>query len=397
LDVKKKTLVSKLNKLQKLYEKEESTELLDQMVAAQADLDKVDRELNAPTIYLEDVMVERLAALLPLSGEQMSFYSSDAGAAIQNVLGKYNKDSRPDDHILLKSYSLEPFSQARLTREDVSLEAPWGSLLWITQPDKWAHLSKNEWLREGGFLPRCLLAKFECQAQYDDGTKKTVPDSLLQHYKAKFRELFNTYRLPVEKGEAPKIIRVTEESAEMMRRFHNEVVDIHRGTETTKVFVSRWVENAKRIAGVLHAAYFGAKAHEEPMHWAMVFYAIKAIRFFIDRQNALLSEHVEETENEDYERFRKKFQKSGQCMTMREIKRMRLSEKTVREWSDKIGTFKYWNHDGPDGTWLPVGVIAEKPILQITEVTGPNGAKTVYVHHCRISKESLENRLKTGA
>jgi len=397
LDVKKKALTGKLNKLSKLYEKEESDELLDQMVKAQAELDQVDRELNPPTIYLEDVTVERLAALLPLSGEQMTYYSSDAGAAIQNVLGKYNKDSRPDDHILLKSYSLEPFSQARLTREDVNLESPWGSLLWMTQPDKWEHLSKNQWLREGGFLPRCLLAEFECEPKDDDGTEKSVPQPLLDHYNAKFRAIFNAYRKPAETGEAPKIIKVSKYAAELMRKFHNEVAEYRRKNNAIDAFAARWVENAKRIAGALHAAYFGSKAHECELHWVMVHYAIKVMRWFMERQEKLLQNHVEETDNEDYERFRKKFAKVGRCMTMREIEKMRISEVTIRKWAEKIGTHKYWNHDGPNGTWKHEGVITEEPVLKITEVRNMNGSVTKYVHHYSIRPEELTNRQKNGA
>jgi Protein of unknown function (DUF3987) len=367
------------------------------MVKAQAELDQVDRELNPPTIYLEDVTVERLASLLPLSGEQMTYYSSDAGAAIQNVLGKYNKDSRPDDHILLKSYILEPFSQARLTREDVNLESPWGSLLWMTQPDKWEHLSKNQWLRERGFLPRCLLAEFECEPKDDDGTEKRVPQPLMDYYNEKFRAIFNAYRKPAEKGEAPKIIKASKYAAELMRKFHNEVAEYRRKNDAIDAFAARWVENAKRIAGVLHAAYFAHKAHEHELHWVTVHYAIKVMRWFMERQQKLLQDHVEEADNEDYERFRTKFTKLGRCMTMREIEKMRISEETIRKWAEKIGTHKYWNHDGPNGTWKHEGVLTEEPVLKITEGRNANGSVTKYVHHCSIRPEELSNRQKNGA
>jgi Protein of unknown function (DUF3987) len=136
LEAKKKILSSKLRRIEKDYEEEESEDLEFEMVKVQTELEQIQAKLEAPHLYLEDVTVERLAALLPLSNEQMSYFSSDAGAAIQNVLGKYNKDSRPDDHILLKSYSLEAFSQARQGRDDVNLKSPWGSLMWMTQPDK---------------------------------------------------------------------------------------------------------------------------------------------------------------------------------------------------------------------------------------------------------------------
>jgi Protein of unknown function (DUF3987) len=377
LDVKKKALTGKLNKLQKLFEKEESDELLEQMVKAQADLDQIDRELNAPTIYLEDTTVERLVELLPLSGEQMTYYSSDAGAAIQNVLGKYNKDSRPDDHVLLKSYSLEPFSQARITRDDVSLEAPCGNLLWMTQPDKWEHLSKNEWLREGGFLPRCLLAEFECEPKDDDGTEKSVPKPLTDYYNEKFRAIFNAYRLPIEKGETPKIIKVSKLAAELMRKFHNEVAEYRRKNNEIDAFAARWVENAKRIAGVLHAAYFGDKAHERELHWVMVHYAIKVIRFFMERQKKLLQSHVEETVTDAAEKFNKLWHANGGCITMREItNRLRMPESRIMEWVENSKTFECRNHDG---------TVTKEKKLKITSVRNPNGTFTTYVHYSRIS------------
>jgi len=96
LEAKKKILSSKLRRIEKDYETEESEDLEFEMVKVQTELEQIQAKLEAPHLYLENVTVERLAGLLPLSNEQMSYFSSDAGAAIQNVLGKYNKDSRPD-------------------------------------------------------------------------------------------------------------------------------------------------------------------------------------------------------------------------------------------------------------------------------------------------------------
>lgn len=360
LDAKKKVLTSKLNKLTKQSdnEGEDSDEILNQMVQLQTKLDEIERSLHAPTLYLEDVTVERLASILPITGEQMTYYSSDAGAAIQNILGKYNKDSRPDDHILLKSYSLEPFSQARLTRDDVNLESPWGSMLWMTQPDKWNHLSENEWLRDGGFLPRCLLAQFECEPQYDDGTNKTVPLPLLQHYNKRFRSLYKSYREPMETGSEPKIIKVSKEAAQMMRDFHNEITNYRRGADSMDAFAARWVENAKRIAGVLHASYFGSRAHEEPVHWVTVSYAIKAMRWFIDRQNDLMREAVDQKTSGDMQKLFDKLKRSGGFMTLKNLKNDHWSEIKVRTLAKASGG-----------------------MIQITEHANSNATKTVYVHN----------------
>jgi Protein of unknown function (DUF3987) len=373
LQADRKILTSKIAKLIKQSERDDSDSVRDQMVKAETELAKIEGQLQAPCIYLEDVTVERLADLLPLSGEQMSYFSSDAGAAIQNILGKYNKDSRPDDHVLLKSYSMEPFSQARLSREDVNLRAPWGSLLWLTQPDKWQHLVGNQWLREGGFLPRCLLAEFHCEPQFNNGEQKVVPTALLEHFNKRFCELFGAYREPVETGAESKTIIVSSMAAKMMRDFHNEIVARRRQSDSMDAFSARWVENAKRIAGVLHASYFGADAHNHELHWVTVLYAIKAIRWFMERQAALLNETVEKQAADEEEKFNRAYLKSAKCINLRDLARNQgITESKVRQWIEEMKTFENRNHDG---------TVTRFKKYAITEIRNPNRTLTKYFHH----------------
>jgi Protein of unknown function (DUF3987) len=149
---------------------------------------KVKAKLIRPMLYLDDGTPARVAMLMEGSAEQMSFHSSDAGTAIQNIMGRFNKDSRPDDGLLLKGYSGDTHSEARVGRPDIVLDNPWTSLSWITQPDKLDVVTGSTWLQEGGFLARCLIAKFPVQIEDEGEEKRQIPDLAIEPYEDDCRD-----------------------------------------------------------------------------------------------------------------------------------------------------------------------------------------------------------------
>jgi Protein of unknown function (DUF3987) len=228
------------------------------------------------------------------------------------------------------------------------------------------HLSGNEWLREGGFLPRCLFGEFKCEPQFDDGIEKCVPLALIQHYAKKFRGLYEAYRKAIGDGAEPQIITVNPDAARMMRNFHNEVTDYRRRNDEIDGFSARWVENAKRIAGVLHAEYYGAKAHEKPLQIEMVEYAIKVVRYFIGKQKELLAPIIEEAKDRDIEKFANLIKERSGCATMRELVRSKLSEEQIEEIIEMY-----------NGRYV------------ISEHENSNKTVTKYVHHENIGEPHL--------
>jgi hypothetical protein len=322
---------------------ETESELVDLYVSK----DALQWKLTRPTLYTEDATIQSVAVLMAANNEQLSFLSSDAGAAIQNLLGRYNKDSQPDDTLFVKSYSGEPFSQNRIGRDPIALKSTWASLLWMAQPDKWEHLVKSEWLMDGGFIPRCLLSRVEGEIRHNDGEERAIPESLEQSYAEWIREIFNAYRELARNCEVPHIIRASSKAKELMLDFENGEVNTHRRAHPEfGAFSARWKENAVRLAGVLHVGRYGARAHHIEIDYTTASEAIKVMRWFMDRQMRLLGEVYDKKATERLHKFFEKVSNSihgsgdakiNGAITVRQLKRHGWGETYIRSTVGRFG------------------------------------------------------------
>ena len=73
---------------------------------ATADLMKAKADCMAPALCCEDVTTERLAVMLANQSEQLASLSPDAGAIVNNLLGRYSKLDRTDEGIYLKAFRM---------------------------------------------------------------------------------------------------------------------------------------------------------------------------------------------------------------------------------------------------------------------------------------------------
>ena len=80
-------------------------------LAVRADVEKL---LRAPILTVEDVTIEELAVLLSHRDETLASLSPDAGAVINNLLGRYSNLGRTDENIYLRAIVV---TVARLTAE----------------------------------------------------------------------------------------------------------------------------------------------------------------------------------------------------------------------------------------------------------------------------------------
>jgi Protein of unknown function (DUF3987) len=324
-----------------------SSETESELVDLYVSKDALQWKLTRPISYTEDSTIQSIAVLMAENNEQLSFISSDAGAAIQNLLGRYNKDSQPDDTLFVKSYSEEPFTQTRIGREAIMLKSTWASLLWMAQPDKWDHLVKSEWLMDGGFIARCLLSRVEGDIRDNDGEERAVPGSLEQEYAKWIEEIFHAYRDLARNCDAPLIIRATPNARELMRDFENGEVNVHRRDHPEfGPFSARWVENAIRLAGVLHVARHGARSHHEEIDYTTASEAIKVMRWFMERQLRLLGDVYNKKATERLHRLFEKVSNSTHgsgdikiigAITLRQLKRSGWTEPYIRSMVGRYG------------------------------------------------------------
>ena len=246
----------------------------------------LERELQSPVLWCEDVTVERLAVILQNRGEVIASLSADAGNIVNNLLGRYNKLDRTDEGIYLKAYSGDYCRVDRVGRAPVCLQHPCVTALWLTQPDKLDVLLGERSLTEGGLIPRLLPCHSNCQPEPIPENPTVIPTNIAEAYGELIRVLLTAYRL----NDKPIVLEPDPEVMELFREHHNALVSRRKGDlKDVTIFVARWTEQAWRISVVLHALRHGAEAHLHTVSAETARDAIRIADWFAAQQLNILS------------------------------------------------------------------------------------------------------------
>jgi hypothetical protein len=250
-----------------------------------AALAKVDAEMHPPMLYTEDVTTERLGVLLSMHRETLASLSADAGAVINNLLGRYSKLERTDESIYLKAFSGDPCRIDRQGRLPVELNSPCLTALWLVQPDKVETLLGERSLTEGGLIPRLLICHTNAEPRAIVGTVPAIPAAVYGAYRQTIRSLLNTYRLADE----VRTVEVSPDASAVMIAHHNEIVERRKGDlRDVTTFAARWNEQAWRLSACLHAGAHGSSAHERALSIETVRAAIELAEWFSTQQLEIL-------------------------------------------------------------------------------------------------------------
>ena len=261
---------------------DERTKLQQQLAAIRAKQAQCEQQMREPQLLVEDVTVQRLAALLETNNEVITSLSSEAGDAVNNLLGRYNKLERTDESIYVKTFSGDPHNVDRQGKPSIRLKRPLMSLLWMVQPDKIKTLADQPSLLNGGFLARCLFYESRAELAYLDDEETEVPLAVSTDYNGLIRSILRTYR----QG-SPQAVQVDDEARQLLRKYYNETVDDRRAGEGLDSFAARHAEQACRIALCLHAARHGANAHTVQLDAATTRDAITLAKWFAGEQSAI--------------------------------------------------------------------------------------------------------------
>jgi len=213
-------------------------------------LAKLERQLIGPRIIVEDCTPQRLAIHLSQQNEQLASMSSEAGEAVDVITGRWRGDSKTDENLLLKTYSLENFRQDRVSRDAVVLQQPCLSLLWLGTPDMADRILSSERFLIGGLLPRFLVCESASKAQLDDGVNRELDPACAEAWKEIIRHCYDNYRTRQE----PYALQLSIEAEEVLREFHNHGLLLAEAQPELDGLVSRKREQAVRIAIALHVA-----------------------------------------------------------------------------------------------------------------------------------------------
>jgi hypothetical protein len=253
-----------------------------------AELLKLEAALQAPRLSVEDVTTEKLAVMLANQGECMASLSPDAGAIVNNILGRYNKLDRTDDNIYLKAFSGDPCRVDRQGREPVVLNRPCLAVLWLVQPDKIETLLGEKSLTDGGLMPRFLICHTRAEPQPIAEDAPGIPTQTGDAWAQLVRDLLNAFHLAAQ----PVTVRPTPEAKQALNCHYNGIVERRRpGGDLLDVgtFAARWNEQGWRIAVCIHAAKHGATAGGQNLDLETAQAAIKLADWFAGEQLRILA------------------------------------------------------------------------------------------------------------
>jgi hypothetical protein len=237
--------------------------------------------LIKPELYTGSTTEAKLAALLRDNKEVMNAISTEAGAAVQILAGKYNNSDRgtvkTDDTLLLSGYSQERYKNDRLTTDSVELHGPTINLLWMIQPRYIPTLWGNVSLLNGGLLARALAFNSHAEAKEETGLEPEVSKDLLNKFSSELNSLFDYFR------QTKTVITPSPEAKDVMRSYFNECVRLRNGSlRDINQFPARWTENAWKIAVCLHAMAYGKEAGNFKMPKKIATDAVEIMRWFGD-------------------------------------------------------------------------------------------------------------------
>ena len=216
-----------------------------------------------PALYIGSATGAALGMALKRNGEQMLSLALEAGDAIRVAAGRFSKDAKGDYDLLLSGYTGEPYSEARITRASVRLEAPCLSVLWACQPSLCAELYGTAEAQERGLLARLNVVRCDDDVTpLDDGVIRNVPTELTDNWKNLVLDA-----LQLRKEGRKIVFQAERAAAQVFRDFHNEAVALRNGEgRESEAKLKRCRENAIRIALVIAAAeWLLAGAHgDEP-------------------------------------------------------------------------------------------------------------------------------------
>lgn len=289
LDARKNILMSELDGLIRSAKKptgpEQRQKLETDVAQKQAALYLIEDALVEPRLICEDVTIQQLACLLQQNDETMALISTDAGEVTNNLLGRYNKLDRADDALIVKAFTMEPQLVDRKGRPSVSLKHPSLTLLLMIQPDKLASLLHSRQLVEGGFLPRCLMARIDGELEHWRTGVRDITPSIRSAYTKHLTDMTNALRL----GKQRHTIQVAPEAQEILMSYANEVIDLRMAPSSRlDSFRARWAEQACRLSVVLHAAKWGPEAAKQVLDADTARAGVSLARWFARQQERLL-------------------------------------------------------------------------------------------------------------
>lgn len=287
---------------------------------------------SSPRYRVADATKEALAvAMQGQPGEAVASMSSEARGIFSIVKGRYGKEGGDED-FYCSGYSGDTLTVDRIGRQRVTLHRPCLSILWMVQPDAARTALADPSLMESGMIPRFLMFDPKAEPKERFEHPEPIAPVILSAWSDLIRALVRAYR---NNGNEPAAVNPSAEATAALDEFERETVRRRqRAGDLADVaaFVSRWAENACRLALVLHSARHGIKAHTKPLESDTARDAIEILRWFAARQLELLHRGRMENWRKDLLALLALLAKANGKITFRKLRRSHsLEDKKIRD------------------------------------------------------------------
>tara|TARA_R110002012_G_scaffold183514_2_gene349918 strand:+ start:1034 stop:2470 length:1437 start_codon:yes stop_codon:yes gene_type:complete len=291
------------------------------------------KALKPRRIIIEDATEAAMKQTFANNREQLALVSAEGGQVVANLLGRYgDAKGQSSDTVALKAFSGDPDAQSRVGTGETRLKSPCLTIALVLTPDKCRELFRNQRFIEGGLMPRFLIAHSNARPQHDDGTRGRPDTEILERWESTILELVATYR----NANAPAVIQCEPEALELFRdHWNTEFVDCFDEIEGDAAFYARHVEQAKRIALILHALKHGKSACHEQLTKTTADEALALVNWFVANQEAAIAEARTDRTRTIIERIGEVARdygtetEKGQAVTLRNLKRNGIAEDEV--------------------------------------------------------------------
>lgn len=238
-----------------------------------------------PAIILENASSESVARALHANpGNAAAVMTAEARAALDIMLGKYQKGAGMDTDVYCKGFSGEPLTYGRTTSNCFAVRAPCLTAFLVVQPGKLCDFCSREEFVDSGLASRFLMMLCDIELA-DEPSEKGVPPEISDQWHRIIDEA-----LAIRSADAVTV-DLAPEAMELRREIKKRERMLLKANKNPALesVISRLAEQSQRLALVLHIARNGRRALEFPVAAEDMAGGVAIARWYLPRAVELLA------------------------------------------------------------------------------------------------------------
>ena len=211
--------------------------------------EEMPKKLYRPTPFSDTPTLKKLAEIMSQQNEFIAIFEAEAG------IWKHRVRSN-EDTILLKAYTMEPFSNETSTNGSVIMESPTLVICSYIQPAVAEKLFSKEDLHDDGLLPRILSVFIPRNKNVKNANPVDVPTDLIKMYEDKIKSILQ-YTFSGNNDDDKRQIytlNLTQDAYAVFVDYKQKInLQMHdKKFKNCEAFASKLAGHAVRLAGAVH-------------------------------------------------------------------------------------------------------------------------------------------------